>query len=146
MALPSQTATLIAAGIAAIASLLSLFLNSRLVARREKRQQVWQLELKRITELEELAGRVTETFCAYYPIEKLEVEAALLLPQLEVGAGRFRRYKEITQAIRDIHNAAGRVLDDRRHHEIDRESKHDLESSFQKLLKSCDAIIKDRRA
>ena len=141
IALTSQTVTLFAAGIAAIASLLSLFLNSSLIIRRERQQQLWQFNLQRITRLEELAGNVAELFGGYPAIEKLEQKAPELLTQLELAAGHFRRHKNLNQAIRDFHNAASRVFVDRRDHENDKDSKHDLEVYFNSILKACDEVL-----
>ena len=142
----TQTATLMAAAVAAVASLISLLVTSKLVARREKRHEVFQSELKRLIEVEELAGRLTETFSAYLGLEDLNQRASELLPAVQVAAGRLRRYPPICQALRDLHNAAGRILRARRLGEEDSSGKADLESAFQRLLEASDAVVKPRSA
>ncbi|MEK7722359.1 MAG: hypothetical protein AAB359_08220 [Elusimicrobiota bacterium] len=139
--LTSQTVTLIAAGIAAIASLISLILNSSLIIHRERKQQLWQFNLQRITQLEELAGHIAELFGGYPAFEKLQQEAPQLLLQLELAAGHFRRHKILNQAIRDFHNAASRAFVARRDSQDDRDDKRDLEETFARLLKACDEVI-----
>jgi hypothetical protein len=52
----SEVVTLIAAIIAAITSVASLVLNSRLIVLREKRIMLWQKELDRLLELEKDFG------------------------------------------------------------------------------------------
>jgi len=138
----TQTVTLIAAGIAAIASLLSLFLNSSLIIRRERRQQLWQFNLQRVTQLEELAGHIAELLGGYPAIETLEEKVPELLAKLELAAGNFRRHKFLNQSIRDFHNAASRVFVARRDHQNDKDDKHDLEVLFTNLLRTCDEALK----
>lgn len=142
----TQTATLISAAVAALASLSSLFVTSFLVARRERRQQVFEVELKRLIDVEELAGRTTEVFCGYSNVDTLNQEASHLLPALDVAAGRLRRYSKVCQSLRDVRNAVGRVLTACRASRDDSSEKKDLEAAFQQLLKACDSVVKTRNA
>lgn len=141
-----ETAALIAAAIALVASLVSLYVNSRLTLARERRQQLWQYDLEQIRGIEELAGRITELLSGYPSVEKLEGVFPGLVGQFEQTMGRLLRYRDLNQAMRDFHNAACRVYDSCLHHEDARQDKQDLSETFKQLTKACDTVLKRKGA
>lgn len=109
--------------------------------KRDRQRELWQKELDRLFTLEELAGRITERLGSYVSLECIESEIPPLMIELDVCAGRFRRHKTILQAIRDLHNTAGRVLDSKRHREDAKEIIVELDKVYTLLLNACDAVI-----
>jgi hypothetical protein len=99
------TITVIAAIIAAITSIATLLLNSRLTIRREKRMMLWEKELERLLELEENAGKVQEIALSYSSNEVMESEFKPLHDWLRHAAGRFGRYPALAIAIRNLNHA-----------------------------------------
>ena len=84
-----EEVTLIAALIAALTSVITLGLNSRLAVLREKRMLIWQKELERLYELEEKAGIAQELALSYASAEVLEKEFPPLRDELRHSAGKF---------------------------------------------------------
>lgn len=134
--------TLCAASIAAAASVITLFLNSRLTVNRERRLQLWQKELDRFFELEELAGRLTQQLGGHDSIENRGKELSQELEQLKIAAGRFRRYPEVREQILDLHNILMELLWLKQEKEDYRSTQHKLEPQYRKLLRACDGATK----
>ena len=102
-------------------------------------------EVDRIIELEERAGGLVEITTSYRGIEEIIERTPDYYRQLEIDAGRFKRYKGIMQALRDLHNGVGRLLDSQSHHEGWREVAVEVDSLYDSLLKECDAVTGKRR-
>ena len=144
----SQEATLIAAWIAAAASLLSLLLNSRLTYNRERRQALVRKEIDRMFAIEELAGELAELAGSYRRVWSGVDEARLaqLLRDMESTAGRMARYPEIRQTLRDLDNICHRLLAATKGHEADeREVRAELEPALTRLHRAVDRQL-GRRA
>lgn len=137
----SEIAALIAASIAAVVSLVSLYVNSRLTISRERRQQLWQYDLEQIRGVEQLAGRIAEILGRLYSPNRIDASHTNLMAQFENQIGRLRRYKRLNQAMRDFYNAAGRVLDTVQNSKDPREDKECLSTAFDQLAKSCDEVL-----
>lgn len=84
----AQTATLIAA----LTSVVTLGLNTRLAILKEKRLQLWQQELERLIDLGEISGVAQELALNYASPEILDKEFPPLHDKLRNSAGRFGRY------------------------------------------------------
>ena len=110
--------------------------------RRERLKDLWQKESDRFFALEELAGKIVELLGSHLALEYIEKEASTPLVELNLCSGKFRRHRNVLQAIRDFHNRAGIVLDTKRHHEDSREAVQDLEVAYDSLLKACDEVLK----
>lgn len=95
----SSTATLIASGIAALASIATLVLNSRLTVDRERRQALNKKEIDRMFQVEELAGRVLELSASYAPVDAKLARLPKLFEELDDSAGRLARYPDVQQAM-----------------------------------------------
>jgi len=138
----SELITLSAAVIALLGSVLSLYISTRLAVQKERRQLRWSKELDRFFELEQLAGQLVEELCSYQSITKDRVKLDERFQTLEVAAGRFARYPEVRQAIRDLHNTLGRMFMAKRDHVDDANSvRGELDPSFRKLLIACDGAL-----
>jgi hypothetical protein len=137
----SDQATLIAAILAAVAAIASIFVNSIIAYRYEKRKVLWGKEVERFFKLEELAGQLIEELGSYRPIPQDRSELVGMFRELELSAGRFARYPEVRQAARDLHNVISRMFAAKRDREDDREVRLELEPAFRKLLAACDAIV-----
>jgi hypothetical protein len=98
---------LIPAVVGAAIALIAPMLTSWLTLKRERRQQLWQRELQRFFELEELAGTLTEALAGHGPLGAVADQLHAQLGQLRTGTGKFRRYPQVVQAIRDFENSAG---------------------------------------
>lgn len=120
-------ATLSASIIALIGSVVSLFISTRLAILKDRRQLLWSKELDRFFQLEELVGELVENLGDYRPIPEDRSELSHKFKDLERAAGRFARYPEVQQAIRDLHNTLGRTFAAKRDYEDDRDIRHELD-------------------
>ena len=86
--------SVIAALVAALASIATLVLSTVLTFRREQRKALWEQELRRFLELEEAAGRLTEELSTYELRGSPDGEQNFWsqFNWLKVATGRFRRY------------------------------------------------------
>lgn len=136
--------SLIGATTGSIFSLAGMFLNSWLTQHRERRQQVWQTEIKRIIELEERAGQLVELIGSYNEPQPIQEKTKDQLTCLESDAGRFRRHKGIMQAVRDLHNGLHRLSRSKIEHQDSREISEEVNCLYDKLLLECDAVTGKR--
>lgn len=134
----SDIATLIAAILALAGSILSLFISTQLAVWKERRQLLWSKELDRFFELEELAGELVEFMGSYRAIPDDRTELAEKMESLERSAGRFSRYPEVRQAIRDLHNTLSRMFEAKRDRKGGREVRKELDPTYRRLLAACD--------
>lgn len=139
-----QTVTLIAAVFAAVGSVTSLLLNSRITLNRERRLVLWRKEVDRLIDLEELAGRMVEDIGSYRSLESIRDRIASEFEQLEAMAGRMARYPKVRQSVRDLHNVLGRLFADRRGHKDDKQTRSELEPAYRVLLDACDGVLGQR--
>ena len=137
--------TVIAASIAAIASIITLALNTRLTLNREKRRALWDKELERFVELEEVAGKITEDLMSHRCREEDDKEVFYQHMQyLRVAAGRFRRYPAVAQSIRCLSHDAGWYFGKDMKHESKEEyeeARNNLLESYSSLIKACDEAL-----
>lgn len=140
----SQEATFIAALVAAVASLLTLLLGSRLAYDRERRQALVRKEIDRMFAVEELAGELAELVGSYRRVWSGIEETRLqtLFRDLEATAGRLSRYPEVRQALRDVNNVCQRLfVAVRDRDEDEREIRSELDPALQKLHQAVDHKI-----
>ncbi|MBI2488064.1 MAG: hypothetical protein HYW01_14195 [Deltaproteobacteria bacterium] len=137
----TEIVTLTAAVIALLGSVLSLFISTRLAIQKERRQLLWAKELDRFFELEELAGDLVEELGSYRPVPDDRTPLTQRFEALEQAAGRFGRYPEVRQAIRDLHNTLGCMFVAKRDHQNDQEVRAELDPTFRKLLAACDKVV-----
>jgi hypothetical protein len=141
----SQIVMIAASLIALLGSILTLLVGTRLALRKERRQLLWSKEIDRFLALEELAGQLVEELSSYRPIPQDQLTLATQLEALHHAAGRFARYPAVRQAIRDLHNTLGRMVDAKSHREDDRAIGSELDPALRQLLVACDqAIERDR--
>jgi hypothetical protein len=136
-----EIVTVAAAVIALLGSLLSLFIGTRLVIDKERRQLLWSKELDRFFELEALAGELVEELGSHRPIPEDSASLYERLWTLELAAGRFGRYPGVRQAIRDLHHTLGRMLVAKRDRQDEQSIRAELEPIFRKLLAACDTVV-----
>jgi hypothetical protein len=135
-----------AATIAALASIVSIFVNVYLTTTVERRNRLWNKEFERFLDLEERVGILVEDllrFSIRTEIEKDKFFGSMQL--LRDDAGRFRRYPEIMQALRDLnHYASWYFSQDMKHDtkEEFNEAKNDLLNSYKILINAIDKIVK----
>jgi hypothetical protein len=134
----SDIAILAAALVSLAGSIVSLFISTRLAVGKERRQLIWSTKLARFLRLEELAGDLVESLGGYHPITDGGTDVAIKLKALEDAAGRFGRYADVRQAIRDLHNTLSRMLAAKLDREDDRKTRAELDPAYQKLLGACD--------
>ncbi|WP_415888178.1 hypothetical protein ACMXYV_09095 [Neptuniibacter sp. SY11_33] len=137
-----EEVTLIAALIAALTSIVSLGLNSRLAVMREKRMMLWEKELQRLHDLEEKAGIAQEIALSCASPEIIEKEFHPLHDELRHAAGRFGRYPELAKAIRELNHACAVTVAEKVEHGDSREWSKKIKPAHTVLLKECDAITK----
>ncbi|TKV69148.1 hypothetical protein FDP08_14120 [Marinobacter panjinensis] len=142
----SEVITLIAALIAVVGSIISLFISTKLAIHKERRQILWAKELERFFGLEEQAGELVEFAGGYRSLPEDRSKLGAQLDNLADSAGRFARYPEVRQAIRDLHNTLGRALDMKQGESPDREVRAELGPAYQKLLSACDEVLQRERA
>lgn len=140
----AETATLVAAGVAAAASIVTLVLNSRLTYDRERRQALLRKDIDRLTGLEELAGRAIELVGSYQGVEEKAAVLPDLVRSLDDAAGQFARYQPIRQAVRDLSQACKVLLSAQRRHEDDRAARAELDPCYRRLTQAIDGVLRPR--
>jgi hypothetical protein len=143
--LDKETVTLIASIIALCGSLLSVFIGSSLAIRKERRQLVWSKELDRFFALEETAGVLVEDLGSNRSIQDREEFLLNQLRQFSNLAGKFARYSDVRQSIRDLHNILSRLYLAKRDFQDEREVRKELEPSYLKFLNSCDSVTRRQK-
>ena len=135
--------SVIAAIIAALASIATLVLSTTLTFRREQRKSLWEQELSRFLELEEAAGKLAEEL-GTYELRRTPKGDESFWEQynwMKAATGRFRRYSEVHAALREFnHSAAAFYQVDRRTgapNEYD-ERGADLDKAYKALMKASD--------
>jgi len=98
----------------------------------------------RLSELENLAGEVAEWSGTY----QLDLETPQLnkrFDDLIKAAGHFRRYPEIKQAVRDLHNRCSTLLYARKKLEakLEQDMRVEVEEMHKKLISEIDKVIDD---
>ena len=136
--------SIVAAVIAALASIATLVLSTALTFRREKRKALWELELRRFMELEEAAGKLAEELLTYELRGASDGKERFWeqYAWLKTAAGRFRRYPAVRSALRDFNYAASSLFQvDRPGTSFKEYDKFDaeVESTFAALLRASDA-------
>jgi hypothetical protein len=137
-----QLFTLAASIISLLASLLALYISTRLAIDKERRQLLWSKELDRVLALEESSGRLVEEIGTYGPIPADRTSLADRMSALEQAAGRFGRYPNVSGAVRELHNVLGRLFAAKRDHADARPIRLELDPAYRKLLAACDSVIK----
>ena len=137
-----EEVTLIAALIAALTSVITLGLNSRLAVLREKRMLLWQKELERLYELEEKAGIAQELALSYASAEVLEKEFPPLRDELRHSAGKFGRYPDLAKAIRELNHACAVTVAEKVKSGDSREWAEKIKPAHKTLIDACDKITK----
>jgi hypothetical protein len=133
--------TLIAAVIAAITSVAGLILNSKLLINREKLMLLWQKELDRIFDLEEIAGTAVEIATTHKDSDRLTKYFLPIYDKLDEASGRFGRYPELQNAIRNLLNLCAIIVDAKINHNDYKEENLKLSESYTILINCCDKII-----
>jgi hypothetical protein len=114
-----------------------------IIGRRERKQQILLRKLDRFFRLEDLAGEITEIVGSYQS-DPGDVRLKDKLNVLLTQAGMFRRYPEVKQAVRDLHNCANRLLAERRNGDDDRQARREIEQKYTTFLRACDEVIGSR--
>lgn len=127
---------------AALASLASLVLTSRLTFDRERRQALIRKEIDRMFEVEELAGRVLELSASYVSVEAKLERLPKLFEELDDSAGRLARYGDVQQAIRDLSQSCKILVAAMRRHEDDRPLRTDLNQRHTTLMRAIDRVVR----
>lgn len=138
---------IVVACVAAAVSIVTLVLTTRLTEGRERRKVLWERELVRFAELEDVAGRLVEDLLRYNIRSDEERNLAYeKLQFLRTATGRFLRYKSVASALRDLENAAGWYIREDMRHESKAEyekARADVFGSFEKLISTCDETLKN---
>jgi len=137
----SQSVTLVAAILALIGSILSIFISSKLALNTERRQLLWAKELDRFLAMEELAGELIEEVGGYRPLGSKDHPFFERFRKLEHAAGQFARYPKVRQTIRDLHNTIGRMMNAKQHSEDIQTIQGELEIGYRAFLDACDNIL-----
>lgn len=140
-------AAIVVACLAAAVSLVNLAWTTRLTEGRERRKVLWERELARFSELEDVAGRLVEDLMRFNIREEAERESAYeKLQYLSIAAGRFLRYDKIAGALRDLENAAGwYIREDMQFGSSEeyKKARDDVSRSFKALIDACDETLKN---
>lgn len=136
---------IIVALIAAAVSLINLFLTTSLTQSRERRKALWERELERFLELEEIAGLVVENSLTYKKLtENEEKELHTQMDFLYRASGRFQRYKDVSASVRNLHHAIGLYISQRSSFGSSEEfnqARAEISSSFAKMLETSDKSL-----
>ncbi|MBI2743971.1 MAG: hypothetical protein HYX45_00125 [Burkholderiales bacterium] len=139
-------AAIVVACVAAAVSVVTLVLTTRLTEGRERRKVLWERELVRFSELEDVAGRLVEDLLRFNIRGDEERRQAYERVQfLRTATGRFLRYKSVASALRDLENAAGWYIREDMKHGSKAEyekARSDVSDGFTKLISACDETLK----
>lgn len=137
---------MVAATIAATASVVSIFVNIYRSSRKERENKLWEKELERFFLLEEKVGVLVENLMAFRCGEDSEKEEYFEMQQhLASAIGRFRRYPNVLQSLRLLQNDAGWYFSQDMKHKTKEdynEARSNLEESYQKFINACDEVLK----
>lgn len=107
---------------------------------------MWEKELERFFSLEEKVGVLVENLMAFRCREDVEKGQCFEAQRyLQSAIGRFRRYPEVTKALRLVLHDAGYYFQKDMKHESKadfEEVKNNLEESYQTFLEACDGVLK----
>lgn len=134
--------TLIAAGIALISSIVTLYLNTRLALSKEKRVLLWKREVERLFEIEELAGMAQECALDYKLSEKKREGYMELRGRLESAAGRVGRYPDLAKALRQLNHWCAIGCSFSEGTEQMTNARDEIPQLFEEVLKQCDLLTK----
>ena len=110
-------AAIIVACLAAVVSIASLVWSVRLNESRERKNILWERELGRFFELEDMAGCLVEDLLNYNIRDEERSEALTRLQTLRAFTGRFRRYPAISSALRELTHSSGWFISQDMRHE-----------------------------
>ncbi len=137
---------LVAATIAAVASIISIFINVYLTSTVQRKNRLWNKEFERFLELEERTGVLVEDLMRFGCRSDIEKNKFYERTQyLRDDAGRFRRYPDVIEALRKLNNDASWYFSQDMKHETKEEfyeARNNLESSFKDLLTAIDKVVK----
>ncbi|MFM5679043.1 hypothetical protein ACET57_18790 [Aeromonas veronii] len=134
--------TLIAAGgLAAVTSIITLVLNSKLTLHKEKRMVIWEKEIERFQLLEEKLGLIQEIVIRHSHVETLNEDFATHHDELKYLAGSYCRHPELAKSIRRFVCACDGVYNCKVEHKDYRESEIELNISYKDVLAQCDIIL-----
>ena len=136
-------AVIVGGVIATVGTIIVNILVYRLNAKKEWRHQILQRELDRFFTLEELVGDVVE-MAGSYQVNPGCTEIREKMNSLSRQAGRFRRFPQLKQSLRDLHNCTSRLLSDRSKHEDDTKVRKELEDKYDTFIRACDDVIGNR--
>ena len=138
---------IVVACLAAAVSLVNLVLTTKLTERRERRKTLWERELARFSELEDIAGRLVEDLLSFNKQEDSESKNSYeKLQYIRQATGRFLRYDKVARALRDFEHAAGWYISQKNNYvtsEEYKEARNDVSASFKALIMSCDEALKN---
>lgn len=138
-------AAIIVACVAAATSLVALFVSPRLSERNERRKAIWERELARFIELEEVAGQLIDDVFAYrMRDETTRNEVYDKLRFIKLASGRFLRYQRVSTALHKLVNSAGWSISQDMKHESTEEfqkTRAELDADFRELLAACDQAL-----
>jgi len=137
---------LVAAVIAAVASMASISINIFLSSKNQRLNRIWENEFERIFELEEKIGILVDDLIYFRCRSEEEKEKFFEMQSyLPNAMGRFRRYPELHEALRLVSHDAnwyfGRDMQHGSKEEYE-EAKSNLESSYKGFIKACDKVLK----
>ena len=138
---------IVVAFIAATVSIINLIWSTRLNEGRERRKALWERELNRFSELEDIAGRLVEDLLS----NNIRSEQVLStswenLKTLRDSTGRFLRYPAIASALRQVTHSAGWYISQDMKHENKtdyEEVRNEVINSFDELVRAIDATLKN---
>ncbi len=133
--------TLVAALMAAITSIISLVLSSRLTLNRDKRMTSWSKEVERLHQLEEQIGIAMEVVSVYTGIDEKKKDYIPLHDDLKYVAGKFSRYPDLAKAIRRFVHACDLTVNCQMEHRDERSYKEDVQKQYDQVIIACDRIL-----
>lgn len=142
-----DNAAIIVACISAAVSLTSLLIAPKLSESHERRKSLWERELARFLELEEVAGTLVDDLLSYRMRD--EEKRQKIVENLQFiyhASGRFMRYKNVTSALHKLENSTGWFFSQHMKHETAEEYKKaraEVEEDFRALLRASDAALKN---
>jgi len=141
-----DNAAIIVACIAAAVSLVSLLIAPRLSESHERRKALWERELLRFLELEEVAGTLVDDLFAYrMRDEDKRQQITKKLEFVQLATGRFMRHTNVTEALHKLANSGGWLFSqDMKHKSSEefKEARNDVVADFRALLRAIDEALK----
>ena len=104
---------------------------------RDKQKMLWEKEITKIIELENLAGEAKEIATSYNTVQYKNERFGPIYEKLSQLAGQFSQYPALMQAIRDLNHYCAILIDAQKHNENHESYRSQILDFYSVLINEC---------